>query len=444
MNNETALNKTMELMRALNLSIIFYYSLICVVTVYRICDTFGAYDFIASVGRIPQYPWRMPLLATTLYILLLFVSLWKMRWDDGDGGWQFICCASEILLCMGIVSSLNYYYSGIALMVLADLVHYVKENRLRVIFMLLLILLYAIGRYEIMPVAGTQVPFSGYLSYYMQPARGYLFAIESVMVSLNVLLFVYYMILLFTGQKEENTRILNLYDQIKQANSRLREYANELEHMTEIRERNRLAREIHDTLGHTLTGIIMGSEASLALFESKPQAAKERIEAVAKSARTGLEDVRNSIKKLRPDALEKHSLDKALEELISNFRLTTSVNILLEQTAGSLDFAADEEDALYRVVQECMTNAVRHGHATSILIRLTRQEDVLLIDIRDNGIGCSQVTEGFGLTHMQERLGFLGGSMTYGNRSEDLDDGEQGFFVITSLPIRLQGGDDDD
>lgn len=158
---------------------------------------------------------------------------------------------------------------------------------------------------------------------------------------------------------------------------------------------------------------------------------------VAQAARDGLNDVRRSIKALRPDALENTSLAEALETLITNFKAATSAEVFYDQQAGPLAFAQDEEDTLYRCVQESMTNAVRHGHATEIHIRMTRRDNLLTIDARDNGLGGGEeVQEGFGLRHMRERLELLGGSLTFGNRAELDGDGERGFYIVVSLPIR--------
>ena len=307
--------------------------------------------------------------------------------------------------------------------------------------MIVLITVFALGSYEICPYARNVVPLSSYLNYYGQPVRSYLFAVESVITSMNSLVFVFYMILLFTNSEHEKERIQSLYEQLMEANRQLKAYSIELERMTEIRERNRLAREIHDTLGHTLTGIIMSAEASLAVFDSQPEAVKKRLALVAKEARSGLDDVRQSIKALRPDVLEKHTLDKAVEMLIENFRNISGVDITYTQNASQLDFAEDEEDALYRIIQECMTNAARHGHATHIDITINEYESFLQIDIRDNGTGTDEIKEGFGLRHMRERLEMLSGSMVFGNRKDDPQDGQQGFFLSASLPIRKKGDD---
>lgn len=439
MENEKLLYDCQRLMFLLNLVIIIFYSLVSVLTTYRICRSFEAYQFLSSVGHIPGFPLRMAYCSLSCFAGLIGFSFWKNKCDDSRHGRRFVCCSIEILLCIAIVESLNFYYSGIALIVLADLVLYTRDNRLRLFFMSLLAVVYTLGRYEVIPFADRRIPFFAYLNYYNPTVRGYLSGLESIMLSLNILLFLYFMVMLFAGQIAENKRIRDLYNQLKDAHEKLQTTSAQLEHMTEIRERNRLAREIHDTLGHTLTGIIMGSEASLALFKSKPEEAEKRMAVIAETAREGLNDVRHSIKALRPDALEKHSLDKAIERLITNFQMTTMVQVHYEQLIGSLDFAIDEEDTIYRVVQECMTNAVRHGNAVEIRIRISRQEDRIIIDIRDDGKGCEKVVPGFGLRHMEERLSLLGGGLICGNRSEDNQDGQEGFFVTANLPVREKG-----
>ena len=437
MDNEKTLSSLSRLMFALNLAIILFYSLVCLTTALRICDSFGAYGFLSSVRQVPPPPWRMPLWALGQYLLLCAVSFGKNRWNIEGFEVRLLVCLVEILLCLGVTASLNFYYSGAALLVLADLVHYVRNSVYRVCFTAALILLFSFGRYEILyPLTG-RIAFGAYLDYYNQTVRSFFAGMESLLVCLNVLLFVLSMILLFTGQKAENSRIRKLNKQLNQANDRLRDYAFELERMTEVRERNRLAREIHDTLGHTLTGIIMGSDAGLALFDAAPEEAKKRIQVVAQAARDGLNDVRRSIKALRPDALENTTLEEALETMITNFKAATSAEVFYDQQAGPLAFAQDEEDTLYRVVQESMTNAVRHGRATEIAIRVTRRDSLLTIDVRDNGLGGGEeAQEGFGLRHMRERLELLGGSLTFGNRAALEEDGERGFYVIVSLPIR--------
>ena len=88
----------------------------------------------------------------------------------------------------------------------------------------------------------------------------------------------------------------------------------------------------------------------------------------------------------------------------------------------------DEEDAVYRIVQESVTNAIRHGHATEIDVHLSCQERRMTIVVQDNGIGCAKIEQGFGLRHMRERLRLLGGSLRV--------NGENGFRIEACIPLR--------
>ena len=441
MKTERNLINIASVMFVLNFSILAFYSLICVTTTFQICETLGAHDFLNSVRQIPRYPWQMPVQSLSLYAFLCGISFFKFLRPTEIFPLRVAICVAEIALCAGILVSLNFYYSGVALLVLADLVHYIRNSKMRLMFIVILSLMFAFGRYEIVERFTDGIPFSAYLSFYNPMVRSWFTSLESLMVCLNTLLFVLYMILLFTGQKEENERIRKLNEQLNQANDQLRDYAVSMERMTEMRERNRLAREIHDTLGHTLTAIIMCADAGLTLFDVAPEESKKRIQIVAQSARNGLTDVRRSIKALRPDALEHSSLAEALEGLVENFRITTSARIDYFQEAEELKLDTDEEDALYRVVQEGLTNAVRHGKADRIEIRISRTGNQVSIRIRDNGTGCGELEEGFGLRHMRERLEMLGGTLNYGNLEKDAQDGYTGFFITVCLTVRNRKGE---
>jgi signal transduction histidine kinase len=112
---------------------------------------------------------------------------------------------------------------------------------------------------------------------------------------INMFVFIFYMVLMVLAQTSEKESILKLNLELKEANTKLEEYASDAVRMAETRERNRLAREIHDTLGHSLTGIISGIEACIVLMDIAPDATKEQLRAIAEVARTGIIDVRRSV-----------------------------------------------------------------------------------------------------------------------------------------------------
>lgn len=198
--------------------------------------------------------------------------------------------------------------------------------------------------------------------------------------------------------------------------------------MVQTRERNRLAREIHDTLGHALTGIITGIEACTALMDAAPEAAKAQLALIAEVARKGMTDVQRSVKALRPDALEKFNLENALLQMIDETRSVTNATIDYQCTTGLNCFNDDEEEIIYRIVQECMTNSIRHGKAKKISIRIDREFHMLKIVVQDNGMGCTDIQKGFGLHHMEERLNLLQGKLSFS--------GEDGFLVEAQIPVR--------
>ena len=200
------------------------------------------------------------------------------------------------------------------------------------------------------------------------------------------------------------------------------------ERMAQTRERNRLAREIHDTLGHTLTGIATGLDACLALVEVSPEQTKKQLELLSKVSREGIKDVRRSVNELRPDALDRLNLRQAIQEMVQAMSQISDVQIHFQTDQERLQFDADEENAIYRVIQEGITNAVRHGHAKEIWITLSRREQEVLLVIHDNGVGAAEIKKGFGTRHMKERIEMLQGTVTF--------DGSDGFTVTARIPIR--------
>ena len=437
MEQNKLLRRLRALMLGLNLALILYYALLRYVTPLRICRTFAAHDFLAAAGQIQDPPWMMLLWSLLLYGPLVALILWKDRLPLERRGTRMAICVAEVMLCIGEVVSLDFYYRGLVLMVLADLVYAVQGRRFRVGIIAVLIPVYALSDYEIAKELFSGIPFRQYLTYYEAGIRSWLGGVESLMLSYHTLLFIVFMVLLFTQQKAEKDRIQQLNDQLHESNRKLQEYALKTERMTELRERNRLAREIHDTLGHTLTGIIMTTDAGLVLMDAAPQEAKKQLRLANEVARDGLNDVRRSIEALRPDALEQQEFAQALDGMIDKFRRTTSAQVNVAQQAGPLCFAADEEDTIYRVVQESLTNAVRHGKATRIDLRFSRNGDVLTIDVRDNGIGLQpDAEEGFGLRHMRERIDLLHGILQFGNRPEE--ESPTGFYLTVTLPLRAQ------
>ena len=439
MKEERLLHHVLRAMMLVNLFILIYYVLVCSVSKLLVCDLMMANEFLSQAGGLPKDTLTLCLEVFGLYAILCILILVKENAYSSSVMGRILICAGELSLSFAVIYALDFYYSGIALLVLADLVFYEQKRVSRVIFLGVQVLEFVFANDEILSYYYRNVPFSSYLSCFHPLVRGWMIGVESLMTFMNILLFVFFVLLMFSRQKDENARILQLNwalsfknEQLRRANIKLKQYSETIRHMTETEERNRLAREIHDTLGHTLTGIVVSADAGKILMDAAPEEARKRFDVIADTARQGLEDVRRSIRALRPDALERNGLWKALEMMVSDFHNSTGAVIVYEQNAGALSLASDEEDTVYRIVQEGLTNAIRHGKATKITLDIEKQKEELRIRITDNGTGIREQKEGFGLNHMRERLEMLKGGLIFGNR----DDGTCGACLEAVIPVR--------
>lgn len=391
----------------------------------------AAHAFLKEVTAVPVSPWKIGLLLLLLYLCLL--CLFQVK-QEGN----VLFCGRTILeLFIGfmICYLLNFSYSGIFLLILADVARRFADEKWKFVVIGFIGIAYLLADYYLIPDMWKTASLENCLLYYRGDIRTLLLGIRNVMISLNLMFFVAYILILIWEQINEKERIRELNTQLhetnlqlQQANEQLEAYAEESVKNAETRERNRLAREIHDTLGHTLTGIIAGLDACTMLIDVAPDAVKQQITDIADVARKGMTDVRWSVKALRPDALEKLELSKALTEMIEETRRSTKTEIQYTCDAVLNGFNPDEEEIIYRIVQESITNAIRHGKADRITIRIEKEYQTLTITIQDNGIGCKDIHKGFGLHHMEERLSMLQGSLRC--------NGENGFFLEAKIPIR--------
>lgn len=184
-----------------------------------------------------------------------------------------------------------------------------------------------------------------------------------------------------------------------------------------LEERNRLAREIHDTLAQSLTGIALQLESADAMLEAgiKLERVHQIVGRALNLTRSSLEDVRRSVLDLRAAPLEGRDLVQALLGLIEEKRAQHAVEISFEQIGASLALPLRFEVCLYRIAQEALNNALWHSAASQIKLQLVLSPDSVRLLIEDNGKGfeLSDVQAGhYGLVGMRERARLLGGSLT--------------------------------
>ena len=334
----------------------------------------------------------------------------------------------EIIFLIFVLKELDMSYNGVIFLVVADMLTYVEDRKNKLIFLFIAFLCYMVCSYNLVTMFIPLNSFETWAAFYDWNTERIFLSVKTICEITNMVLFLIYIVILMMKDRRERERIKLLNEQLQKANEQLHEFAQEKELMGETKERNRLAREIHDTLGHILTGISVGIDAVLVLMDIAPDKAKEQLEGIGDTARRGLQDVRRSVRKLKPDALERMSLNNAIHQMIEDMSKVTNTKIYFVSYMEELEFEADEEEVIYRIIQESTTNAIRHGKATEIWIRISEKDEELMIIISDNGCGCESIKEGFGLKHIRERVELLNGEVNY--------QGMIGFTIIAKIPIR--------
>lgn len=215
--------------------------------------------------------------------------------------------------------------------------------------------------------------------------------------------------------------------QLENAYEKLKQNSEVLEEVTVLKERNRIAREIHDTVGHTLTTVLIEVEAGKRLISKNPVVAADKLELAQEQLRKGLSDIRKSVKMLqdRGTILE---FVPSLESLILETEKHTEVRFKYDI---SIDIKLPEayEKLIYNTLLESITNGIKHGNSSEFIFYLTIKGDMLYFQFKDNGIGCDNIIPGFGLTTMRSRVEELGGTF------QILSSGKEGCSIILSLPL---------
>jgi signal transduction histidine kinase len=235
--------------------------------------------------------------------------------------------------------------------------------------------------------------------------------------------------------REARAQSQQLVADLETAHRQLQAYADQVEELATTQERNRMAREIHDTLGHYLTILAVKLETAVKLEERHDARLHEELIESRRVAAECLVEVRHSIAALRPSQATTGTFSEALQQLVKTFEVTDpDIALTLDVEGVDEELAPEIRMALYRCAQEALTNIHKHAGATKVLLRLRANADQAELTVLDNGVGSRSGADGhapgFGLLGLRERVALLGGTTSAGPEPE------RGWRVAMVIPIK--------
>ena len=389
-----------------------------------------SHSLLERLDAIPGSPSLIFWVSISLYACLLLVMYYRERHPNQLSVYDKVTII-EILLMLVIFSVLHSSYNGLILLVFADIFYGSKEfnaskdKKYWFSFIILSFGMLLLSNYDLMSLFIKLPSLDTYIRFYPESVRLLLLFGKNFLYSLNIVVFMISLLFYILSAITERHRIEEELRMASQANRELNSYLALSEKIAEDRERKRIAREIHDTLGHALTGISAGIDAVKVLVDIDTNRAKEQLNNVSVVVRDGIRDVRGSLNKMRPGALENNTLKEALIKIIREYEAISNLEIHLRYEWDNIDLDIAKEDIVFRVIQESITNSVRHGHAKTIWIELLEEESYVMT-IQDDGVGFDELHYGYGLKQMQERLMIIGGSVRFENRD--------GFYTYIEIP----------
>lgn len=232
------------------------------------------------------------------------------------------------------------------------------------------------------------------------------------------------------GRKETNEenymRLLdgerNLRYNLERAQIELVQSKKEIEQLTEIRERNRIAHEIHDNIGHSIAGVIFQLEAALRILNKDLPKSEEILKLCSEKLAEALELTRNTVYNIR---VVKKTGVSYLEDLINNFNFC---KITFDYSGDFSKVTAYHMKIIEANLREALTNAAKYSKAENIQLKLDVRSKNLRMFYKDDGVGCDNIKENLGLSGMRERVKEAGGILSI--------DGKEGFLIVCNLPIQ--------
>ncbi len=234
--------------------------------------------------------------------------------------------------------------------------------------------------------------------------------VSSALLFTLTLVFALLLINALLAERQSREQLEIAHQELELTHEQLRQYALRIEDQATLQERNRIAREIHDGLGHTLAAQTIQMNNALLFWQSNHEEALSFLKQSKQLGADALLEIRRSVAVLRSNPLQGQSLAVAIKRLLDDFQQSTGIE-LSRNIDAALSLPTEVNTTIYRIIQESLTNIYKHAQANLVIVQLSKESGTLYLSVEDNGKGFhpTQNTTGFGLQGMRERAAALDG-----------------------------------
>ena len=267
-------------------------------------------------------------------------------------------------------------------------------------------------------------------------SNGFIDNIEEKFLYFTVLVIFFILLNYISNLYATKKEAQNLYDRLRiseekliEANKELEMHANSIEEITLLKERNRISREIHDSVGHALSTAMIQLSAMEALANKEGSSLKSMANNLREFMNESFQDVKRAVRELKPDEYENYQGILRLQEVCKNFEKMSGIGVKTVIAKGEWNLSTKQVSHLYRITQEVLSNSLKHGKATLIKVIMNFTDNEFIISFNDNGMGTDVINEsGVGLKSIRERTEELNGIVDM--KSEK----GRGFFIKVIVP----------
>lgn len=339
------------------------------------------------------------LIFMSLFLLIMINNYLRVNYFYQDGNKFFLSIFVYIILSNFVIYNIGGYVDIFHFMIIYELILFTEGKRARIFIGLAIANTFFISIFKY-----TNLIEILSLQFWQE---------NSLDIALMAIYIIFYSTSLFSYKalRGEKIKVDRLNKELELSYKKLLDQSEKIEELTITKERNRVAGEIHDTLGHSLVALNMNLDVAEKIIDKDINKVKKLLTKSKDLAKESMESLRGAVYALKEENTS--LLAEKLEEIIHNIQSAGAMEILLDQDEMVEALPLEYKNIIYNLIKEAITNSIKHGKADQINIDIKLDANNVNINIKDNGIGCSKLVKGNGLLGIENRIHKINGNVSY-------------------------------